>query len=127
MPQSVAAILDQRLQAYPAVYRGVPMRSQLEADFARLLDDMDAAWLYEPRRYFGACGDYLPDFAVGLRFFEVKPTAAEVPGAMERMAVIRETEPEAVLVVACAEGCAFHVSLPGRDAWSSFVERWRHA
>lgn len=122
MPQSLAAILDDRLQAYPAVYRGVRMRSQLEADFAHHLDSQGAAWAYEPRRYSG----YLPDFVVGTRFFEVKPTRAEVRGAEEDMSVVRETVPDAVLVVVCAEGCEYWVNLPGSHCWRRFVERWAH-
>jgi hypothetical protein len=126
-PESVSAILSGRLDALPATYRGVRMRSQLEADFAHHLDSMGARnWEYEPKRYASPDGTYLPDFFVGPRmFFEVKPTYEEVQGAMERMEIIWATLPDAVLTVVCAEGCRFYTRERG-GPWVPFVERWRH-
>lgn len=48
------------LAAYPAVYKGSPMRSQLEVLFAQALDAREIAWEYEPERLHG--GNYLVDF-----------------------------------------------------------------
>jgi hypothetical protein len=105
------------------------MRSRLERDFAKHLYDAGEAYQYEPR-VFGPTGRrYLPDFLVIGRgratYIEVKPTAAEVEAAKGKMAVIWDQEPDALLVVACAEGCEFHAALRGGE-WTSWTERWAH-
>jgi hypothetical protein len=83
------------LPARPTVYRGIRMRSRLEADFARYLDSDDDArggwlcidegdhWEYEPVCFAGPNGQYLPDFRItgsaygyADRYIEVKPPAA---------------------------------------------------
>lgn len=124
---SLASILEGYIDARPAEYRGVAMRSQLEADFAKHLDNNGLpGWTYEPRIYRGeADPGYLPDFQIGSAFFEVKPTLAEVTEAARRMEVIWETNPDAVLVVACGEQCRFYTAVKGRR-WESWVERWAH-
>lgn len=99
------------LQARPTTYRGIPMRSRLEARFARYLDVTGADWKYEPRAYADATGDYLPDFEVTERrhhvFIELKremdpeliENADVLARAMQRMEVILESEPDASLMV----------------------------
>lgn len=129
-PQSIAAILNGTLDSYPVTFDGVKMRSTLEADFARHLEKMGCRWAYEPR-VFGPRGEgYLPDFRIRRAgpscYIEVKPTLAEVPEAQRRMEVIWDTEPDAVLLVACAEGSTFSAAVKG-EPWESFVELWKHA
>lgn len=126
-PESLEDILSGRIGAYPAVYRGVRMRSQLEADFAKHLDDLGVTtWEYEPQRYYAGERSYLPDFLIGrTKFFEIKPTQAEVDEAARRMEVIFETVPDATLTVVCAEGCRFYTRTKATK-WRRFVERWRH-
>ena len=63
---------------------------------------------------------------VGRGYYEVKPTRAEVRRAKYRMAVIWETEPDAVLYVVCGEGCTFFVATRAHGRWEEWVERWRH-
>lgn len=63
-----------RVQAIPTTYRGVQMRSRLEADWARQFDRWGVPWLYETE---GVNLDglwYLPDFWLPAcqTFFEVK-------------------------------------------------------
>ena len=50
------------IAAKPTQYRGITMRSRLEANWAHFLDTCDIRWTYEPRRI--VIGDlvYLPDF-----------------------------------------------------------------
>ena len=112
-------------------YRGSWMRSRLEADFARHLDELRIVWRYEPA-VFGPPGQgYLPDFQL-LRhgdpptFVEAKPTLREVAGAKRKMAVIWKDYPDAVLIVACAQGSRFFASEAGAE-WISWVDRWSHA
>jgi hypothetical protein len=111
-------------------YHGVQFRSQLEIDFARHLHLMGSEWTYEPRVYGPKGRRYLPDFVVDApsrrTFFEVKPTRAMAERAKERMAVIWDEEPDAVLVVVCAEGSTFSAAERG-SPWHTWIERWKHA
>ncbi|MBU2110404.1 MAG: hypothetical protein KKE65_01980 [Actinobacteria bacterium] len=106
------------------------MRSRLERDFAKHLYESGEDYQYEPR-VFGPKGRrYLPDFLVAGRsgrktYIEVKPRADEVEAAKLKMSVIWDDEPDALLVVACSEGCVYHSALRGGE-WSSWVERWAH-
>jgi hypothetical protein len=75
-----------RAPGRPTIYRGIQMRSRLEADFARWLDQRGRRWTYEPQCFAGPHGQYLPDFHVpimqpsddpsddyGDQYLEVKP------------------------------------------------------
>ena len=98
------------LRARPTTYRGIRMRSRLEAEYARQLDAKGARWEYEPRAYADQTGTYLPDFEVlGLRH----PTFVEIKGehdeektetAMERMEIIWSSVPDAVLYLVFGDG-----------------------
>jgi hypothetical protein len=113
------------IQARPTVYRGVQMRSRLEADFARQLDEWDLQWTYEPQCFASTEGQYLPDFLVEHKggrteYVEVKPASlfdfedyggevvhdeeaypgAEVDPVLRRMTIIWDSEPEAILHLA---------------------------
>jgi hypothetical protein len=128
-PQSLAAIIDGYIDPTRTEYRGVLMRSRLEADFARHLDAQQIAWRYEPAIFGPPGAGYLPDFQLlrddGPHFLEVKPTLREVPEAKRRMAVILATHPDAVLIIACAEESRYFASVAGGE-WISWVERWSH-
>jgi hypothetical protein len=54
------------------VYRGIEMRSRLEALAAAYLDRHGFAWEYEPICFAGMGGQYLPDFRV------IRPEKANV-------------------------------------------------
>ena len=49
-----------RRPSIPSVYKGKPMRSLFEVEFAKTLDAREIAWEYEPERIGG--GRYLIDF-----------------------------------------------------------------
>lgn len=111
-------------------YGGVEMRSHLEVAFARYLDRLGEEWVYEPRIYGRRGEGYLPDFQI-LRhhrpcFIEVKPTIARAEEAMQRMRVIWESHPDALLLIACAEESRFYDCIRG-EPWRSWVERWEHS
>jgi hypothetical protein len=85
-----------RATARRTMYRGIPMKSRLEARAAQFLDSVPGVtWAYEPVAYADQTGQYLPDFeAVGLLdvpvLIEVKGAAtaeeqAEVIVAMRRI------------------------------------------
>lgn len=100
----------------PTTYKGIQMRSRLEAGFAAWLDARGVeGWEYEPRAFASEAGQYLPDFRVPrLRvsrfkshpaYIEVKPAHVfkqqdERHAIAIRMAVIWESEPDAHLIVA---------------------------
>ena len=118
-----------RIPSRAAAFGHDVMRSRLERDFARHLYTAGHDYAYEPR-VFGPRGRrYLPDFLVRRKgrnvYIEVKPTAAEVEAAKAKMAVIWDEEPDALLIVACAEGCEFHAALRGGE-WTVWTERWAH-
>jgi len=130
-PQSMLALFAGIIDPKQTEYHGVQMRSRLEADFAAHLDLTEVAWKYEPRIYGPKGNGYLPDFEV-IRpdgracFVEVKATKAEVRRAACRMEVIWQDDPEAILIIACAEGSTYYAAIAG-GRWTSWVERWRHA
>jgi len=130
-PQSIAAVFAGLIDPAPhPEYRGVSMRSQLEVDFARHLDDLGIPWRYEPA-IFGRPGrGYLPDFELRLGerpcFVEVKPTIRQAEAAKRRVKVIWKTHPDATLVIVSAEESRYFVAEAG-GPWASWVERWAHA
>lgn len=67
-------------EARRTMYRGIPMKSRLEARAAQFLDSVPGVkWAYEPVAYADQTGQYLPDFeAIGL--LDV-PVLIEVKGA----------------------------------------------
>lgn len=97
------------LTARPTTYKGIQMRSRLEALFAAELDALGAEWVYEPRAYAGDGGQYLPDFQILTSpqqqpytrpyFIEVRPTVEGAFRAMPQMQVILESLPDAILHV----------------------------
>lgn len=91
------------LKARPTVYRGIAMRSRLEAHFAAALDRVAdrSEWSYEPRAYADETGQYLPDFELcDSRFFvEVKPTREHALRVIDRVRVLFSSEPDAMVVI----------------------------
>lgn len=95
---------DATWRARPTVYKGIRMRSRLEASVAAWLDSEGDAWEYEPVCFGNAAGQYLPDFRVTGQnkttyYLEVKPANADHTAALKRMHVIRSSEPRAFLAV----------------------------
>lgn len=97
-----------RFKPRPTTYRGVEMRSRLEARYASWLDQAGATWKYEPCAFADGADQYLPDFRVDhvqmfkrdhTVYVEVKPTVEQAIDAIPRMAIIWASEPDALLVV----------------------------
>lgn len=112
-----------RFKARPTTYKGIRMRSRLEAGYAAWLDDRGWDWQYEPQAFAGANGvQYLPDFLIrgvtlagkpGTRnaYIEVKPASfatidnddddalTRFNGVFRQMGVIHESEPDALLLL----------------------------
>ena len=63
------------MKSIPCTYKGVKMRSRLEATWAAVLDNYGIEWVYEPEGYELSDGTlYLPDFYLprANMIFEVK-------------------------------------------------------
>jgi hypothetical protein len=105
-----------RIPARPTVYKGIRMRSRLEARFAGILDDIGVDdWKYEGDAFGSGTTQYLPDFTVGAWgisacwYIEVKPYVEDADAIFEQMRVITdsfcEIDPglgsDCVLAIAC--------------------------
>lgn len=113
-------------KARPTIYKGIQMRSRLEAGFAAWLDASTVfQWEYEPCAFASPAGQYLPDFRLdnvahhgGTRraYIEVKPppffgeagkydeaVIEAQEGLWRQMGCIWESEPDALLAV-CGPG-----------------------
>lgn len=93
----------------PTTYRGIRMRSRLEATFAGYLDEAELEWEYEPNCYADGPNQYLPDFKVyeggeAFAYYEVKPPQADISAALLKMHIIRASEPHANLGVVIPTG-----------------------
>lgn len=51
-----------KIKARPTLYKGIQMRSRLEADYAAHLDSDGTPWEYEPTCFANERGQWLPDF-----------------------------------------------------------------
>jgi hypothetical protein len=81
------------IKARPTLYKGIQMRSRLEADYAANLDALGYRWGYEPECFASADGQWLPDFGSSFAdegpfaiFTEVKPAgplADWIPGSAD--------------------------------------------
>lgn len=130
-PLSAREILAGTVDAVPVIYRGIQMRSKLEAEFAWLLDERGLVWQYEPRIYRSDMEPgYIPDFMVNERgdrcYVEVKPTFKQAKAARERMKAIWTVDPEALLVIVSGDGW-WQATAPGRDNWETWQEHWHRS
>ena len=117
-------------RARPTLYRGVQMRSRLEATVAEWLDAQGLVWKYEGPAYGSEHGQYLPDFQItGLLiegvphalYFDVKPPGKEreQPGLIGRtlnnMERIWASDPAARLMVVGAHEDPYVMALRWRE------------
>lgn len=127
-PRSMASIFSGFANRWTE-YRGVVMRSQLEADFAYHLDKLGVQWSYEADLFGTPGSQYLPDFRLvdksGLCYVELKPTVDQAEAAKARMTVIWESHPDAVLLVVSAQDSRWFAAVRG-GPWETWTETWRH-
>lgn len=107
------------LEVRPTIYKGIQMRSRLEAAYARHLDSIGVAWTHEPICFADERGQYLPDFLVPASeadscpndlYIEVKPEGlsySTLNDALRRMEIIWSTDPKAELRL--EQGCGYPV------------------
>jgi hypothetical protein len=111
------------IKARPTIYKGIQMRSRLEAKFAEWMESngrtfnnenrpsMPGEFAYESECYADETGQYLPDFVLmgggdygATIYYEVKPSNADFDAALKRMHIIRSTHPDAMLCVVTQQG-----------------------
>lgn len=101
------------IKARPTLYKGIQMRSRLEADYAAHLDRDGETWEYEPECFASQDGQWLPDFRIGKHgtLQEIKPAAllnpregeidysvaCRIDPILKRMTIARESRPDACL------------------------------
>lgn len=108
------------IPARPTTYKGIEMRSRLEARYAAMLEANRVDWTYEPRAFANAHGIYLPDFVVPgdpTVFIEVRPTVERAMLAFDRMPIIWDSQPEAYLAIVVPD-------VPFTFMASSRTRRW---
>lgn len=98
-------------------YKGIKMRSRLEADFASTLGRHGEIWEYEPFCFAADGVQWLPDFRVSYpgqktaQYIEVKPAqlmwqgglasiVGMIDSLLQKMSVAWESEPDAHLLLA---------------------------
>ena len=112
--------MSDQFQARPTVYKGIQMRSRMEAGYAAWLDKFEMKWEYEPCAFGYEAGQYLPDFRIqsvpllgrGDRnvYIECKPWTFFVDDPkrelelFRRMWSITESDPDALLLIEVCGG-----------------------
>lgn len=141
--QRVGCGMKPYIAARPTTYKGIQMRSRLEADYASALDRDGESWEYEPKCFGGPDGQWLPDFRVGTlgTYTEVKPASLivwdtegllevydRVDKILQQMAVAWLSEPEAPLQLVLWEYGKEQVEAPltimstkREDVWIAYV------
>jgi hypothetical protein len=124
------------LTARATAYRGVEMRSRLEATWAAEFDAMVKdpiwhlkGWEYEPNCFASEQGQYLPDFKITFDY-DGDPTYVDIKGVlddplpvMERMEIILASEPDATLQIRVGQPPIAEPWWMGRTLWADHV-RW---
>ena len=107
--------MTETIRARPTLYKGIRMRSRLEADYAAYLEREGHDWHYESECFASAAGQWLPDFLVKHKsgdetFLELKPAGRldddymaldgeSIDGHLTRMTIAWESKPAASLVL----------------------------
>lgn len=128
------------IPARPTLYKGIQMRSRLEADFAAYLDGRGEQWKYEPDCFASTDGQWLPDFRVddsldsgAPLYIELKPHGlldewrkageryTRINSLMRKMMIARESQPKCHLWLIFwsygADEMTLIINAPQRPEW----------
>ena len=118
----------------PTLYKGIRMRSRLEATWAAHFDAVGTPWEYEPLAFANEDGQYLPDFRVhgypslfSCEYYEIKPplSVREIPLWQMRMEIIWSSEPDAGLFLMTGppeDECGWiGINIPGTNVLWDFL------
>lgn len=112
-------------KARPTTYKGIKMRSRLEAGFAAWMDETGYIdWKYEPRAYASENGQYLPDFELlnvrvkgswprppAKLFVEIKPSRPDDTLLFRLGRILCASEPRAYLAAIWPDGESWGIRL----------------
>lgn len=118
------------LKARPTIYKGIQMRSRLEASYAAWLDGCGFTWDYEPHVFADEKGQYLPDFRIKdfnligagpipNLYIEVKPTGWPGPGHTQDLDRILAGKD----MIVADKTSAFLLALPGDNCLFTIPEK----
>ncbi len=103
--------VERVIAARPTIYKGIEMRSRLEAGYAMWLDRQRWDWAYEPCAFGNETQQYLPDFRIdgvldlttgrtAPAYVEIKPDyERDINALLRRMEVIWDSEPDTHLII----------------------------
>jgi hypothetical protein len=143
------------LSPRPTTYKGIKMRSRLEARYAALFDERRFSWTYEPGCFANQEGQYLPDFELhdidvahaftpgwvdpflGARvrsvYVEVKPPDHALAEVCRRMEIILDSDADSGLLLLSEVYDGDHpagsdglVLLPSIGGQSMWLQAWLH-
>lgn len=96
---------------------GVYFRSNWEANFARIMNYLGKAWIYEPETFKIPRGSYTPDFLVDDVYYEIKGRMNEI--GQEKIDQFKSTYTDKKLIV--IEGVAYNAL---RLQYKSKIPTW---
>lgn len=119
------------IKARPTTYKGIQMRSRLEAAWAAHFDKHGWTWEYEPMCFADESGQYLPDFAVRTSpdmnptYVEIKPPLPDdtIRTVARRMSIIWHSEPTVELLICTGDYTVYgntFTTHPGAQLWEKF-------
>ena len=114
--------LSPERRGIPTMYRGVKMRSRLEARWAAMFDEIGWPWAYEPIDLDGYIPDYLVSFEAGKLLTEVKGAVEDFAIAESKIECSGWTD-EALVVGATIDGPVIGRILE----WDGADPRWGEA
>ena len=106
-----------RIAAKPTVWRGIPMRSALEARWAQHLDEIGVLWEYEPQPFFLGPKrvGYLPDFRLTRLDAWLEVKGGHLLGLEKTRALARQLGAKGLVIVGTGVGVAWR-ALPSGGA-----------
>lgn len=131
------SISDAQRFGRPTLYKGIEMRSRLEAKWAAYMDSLDLTWQYEACCYADQTRQYLPDFTIlapgtqrdhtelKICHLEIKPYLRDDSQLLrEQMEVIWESNPDDILLISVGEPNS-HTFTPVSGAFWERCQQWQ--
>jgi hypothetical protein len=114
---STRAAHQPEIAAKPTVYRGIRLRSRLEARWAGVLDAAGLVWLYEPDVVdVGKWGLYRPDFWLPAQRTWLEVKGPHMDRAEKTRALARKLGRDGQVLMATVAGVCWRVPASGRPS-----------
>lgn len=85
--------------AYEGPRGKIQMHSSWEVKVARILDELQLTWIYEPRKFRTSAGGFIPDFWIDEAACYLEVKGYEHANAAEKLAAFRQEYPYELVVV----------------------------